>query len=77
MIFRTHMACALLKEDGKAATCRFGSDLSSQSVAHPIQHEDNGFRIFRNGLCQIAVLTAAPMLDVPMPAAGLLPEHLS
>ena len=77
MICRALEACALLKEDGEAATCRFGSDLSSQSVAHPIQYDDNGFRIFRNGLRQVAVLTAAPMLDVPMPAAGLLPEHLS
>jgi hypothetical protein len=71
------VAYALLKEDGKAAMCRFGSDLSSQSVAHPIQHNDNGFRIFRSGLRQIALLPAAPMLDVPMLAAGLLPEHLS
>ena len=77
MICRALEACSLLKEDGKAATCRFGSDLSSQSVAHQIQHDDNGFRIFRNGLRQVAVLTAAPMLDVSMPAAGLLPEHLS
>jgi hypothetical protein len=46
-------------------------------VVTGIQHDDNGFRIFRNGLRQIAVLTAAPMLDVSMPAAGLLPEHLS
>ena len=71
------MACSLLKEDGKAATCRFGSDLSSQSVAYPIQHDDDGFRIFRNGLCHVAVLPATPMLDVAMPAAGLLPEDLS
>jgi hypothetical protein len=77
MICRTPVAGSLLKEDGKAATCRFGSDLSSQSVAHSIQHDDNGFRIFRNGLCHVAVLTAAPMLYVSMPAAGLLPEHLS
>jgi len=77
MICQAHEACALLKEDGKAATCRFGSDLSSQSVAYPIQHDDNDFRIFRNGLCHVAVLTAAPMLDVSMPAAGLLPEYLS
>jgi hypothetical protein len=71
------VVCSLLKEDWKAATCRFGSDLSSQSVAHSIQHDDNSFRIFRNGLRQVAVLPAAPMLNVPMPAAGLLPEHLS
>jgi hypothetical protein len=71
------VACSFLKEDWKAATCRFGSDLSSQSVAHSIQHDDNSFRIFRNGLRQVAVLPAAPMLDVPMPAAGLLPEYLS
>ena len=71
------MACALLIEDGKTATCRFGSDLSSQSMAYPIQYDDNGFRIFRNGFCHIAVLTAAPMLDVPMPAARLLPKYLS
>lgn len=77
MICRTCVPCSLLKEDRKAATCRFGSDLSSQSVAHPIQHDENGFRIFRNGFCHVAVLTAAPMPDVPMPAAGPLPEHLS
>jgi hypothetical protein len=71
------MTCSLLKEDRKTATSRFGSDLSSQSVAHPIQHDDHGFRIFRNGLCHVAILTAAPMRDVSMPAAGLLPEHLS
>ena len=77
MINQAPEACSPLKEDGKAATCCLGSDLSSQSVAHPIQHDDYGFRIFRNGLRQIAVLTSAPMLDVPMPAAGPLPEHLS
>lgn len=77
MICRAPEAYALLKEDGKAATCRFSSDLSSQSMAYPIQHDDNGLRIFRNGLCQVAVLPAAPMLDVSMPAAGLLPEDLS
>ena len=77
MICRTYLPCSLLKEDRKAATCRFGSDLSSQSVAYPIQYDDNSFRIFRNGLCHVAGLTAAPMLDVSMPAAGLLPEHLS
>ena len=77
MICRTPVACSLLKEDGKAATCRFGSDLSSQSVAHPIQHDYHDFRIFRNGLCHVAVFPAAPMLDVSMPAAGLFPEYLS
>jgi len=45
-------------------------------MAHPIQHDDDGFRIYRNGLCQVAVLTAAPMLDVSMPA-GLLPKYLN
>lgn len=74
---RARVACAPLKEDGKAATSRFGSDLSSQSMAYPIQHDDNGFRIFRNGFRQVAVLTAAPMLDVSMPAASLLADHLS
>jgi hypothetical protein len=77
MIRWAGVPCSLLKEDGKAATCCLGSDLSSQSVAHPIQHDDDGFRIFRNGLRQVAVLPAAPMLDVPMPAAGLLPDHLN
>ena len=76
MIRRTRGPCSLVKEDGKAATCCFGSDLSRQSVAHPIQYDDHGFRIFRNGLCHVAVLTTAPMLDVSMPAAGLLPEYL-
>ena len=77
MICRTRTPCSLLKEDRKAATCRFGSDLSNQSVAHPIQYDDNGFRIFWNCLRQVAVFTTAPMPDVPMPAAGLLAEHLS
>ena len=76
MICRARVACAPLKEDGKASTSRFGSDLSSQSMAYPIQHDDNGFRIFRNGFRQVAVLTAAPMLDVSMPA-GLLPKYLN
>jgi hypothetical protein len=76
MICRVRVACAPLKEDGKAATSRFGSDLSSQSMAHPIQHDDDGFRIFRNGFLQVAVLTSSPMLDVSMPA-GLLPKYLN
>jgi hypothetical protein len=77
MIRGSRVPCSLLKEDWKAATRRFGSYLSSQSVAYPIQHDDYGFRIFRNGLCHVAGLPTAPVLDVPMPAAGLLPEHLS
>jgi hypothetical protein len=45
-------------------------------MTHPIQYDDNGFRIFRNGLCPVAVLTAAPMLDIPMSVARLLPKYL-
>src|SRR5262247_1011559 len=76
MIFRARVPCAPLKEHRKAATSRFGSDLSSQSMAYPIQHDDNGFRIFGNGFRHVAVLTAAPMLDISMPA-GLLPKYLN
>lgn len=76
MICRTRESRSLLKEDGETATSCFGSDLSSQPVAHPIQHDDHGFRIFRNGFGHVGVLPAAPMFDIPVPATRPMPEYL-
>jgi len=75
MICWIGLPCSLVKEDGKAAPGRFGSDISRERMTDPVQHDHHSFRIFRNRLSCVPCFSPAPVQYLSLSTGGALPER--